>query len=156
VNRPTVVIGIPADVVDGRTVTGLIDVVPDAPFALGGVTVAAIVASEDDAAIVLDAVLRGASAIIDMRLDAVAEARFLDQLGRIADVRRGLGQLAETEDYRLLDLLKQGLSLGAAAGRLGMSRRTADRRMATLRSTLGVTTNAEAVARLNPRSAADR
>jgi DNA-binding CsgD family transcriptional regulator len=49
------------------------------------------------------------------------------------------------EQRELLALLADGLSLGDAAQRLHLSRRTADRRLAAARATLGASTTAEAV-----------
>jgi DNA-binding NarL/FixJ family response regulator len=48
---------------------------------------------------------------------------------------------------RLLELLGRGLSVGEAATRLHLSRRTAERRLAEARAALGAATNAEAVLR---------
>jgi DNA-binding CsgD family transcriptional regulator len=55
------------------------------------------------------------------------------------------------EQRRLLDLLREGVSVRAAARRLHMSRRTAERRLADAREILGAATNAEAVVRSQPR-----
>ena len=51
----------------------------------------------------------------------------------------------DPEQRRLLELLAEGLSVAAAARRLYVSRRTADRRLASARALLGVRSNAEAV-----------
>jgi DNA-binding CsgD family transcriptional regulator len=50
------------------------------------------------------------------------------------------------EERRLLDLLGDGLSLGEAAARLHLARRTADRRLSAARQRLGVSSNGAAVA----------
>ena len=50
------------------------------------------------------------------------------------------------EEAELLRLLARGLSVSAAAEQLGLSRRTATRRLAGARQRLGVRSNAEAVA----------
>ena len=75
----------------------------------------------------------------------------------VADLRR-LGPIRVVRDrpdsrppslpgqaQAVLALLAEGLSLGAAADRLGLSRRTADRRLAEARRALGVSTTAEAL-----------
>jgi DNA-binding CsgD family transcriptional regulator len=59
------------------------------------------------------------------------------------DVERAL----DDEQRRLLELLGRGLSVVEAAGRLHLSRRTAERRLAQARSILGAATNAAAVLR---------
>ena len=57
-------------------------------------------------------------------------------------------RVALTPDARaLLALLSEGFTLGAASARLGISRRTADRRLAEARRALGAERTAEAVAR---------
>lgn len=54
-----------------------------------------------------------------------------------------------TEDERgLLNLLGEGLSVSAAARRMHLSMRTAERRLAEARAALGVATNAEALRRV--------
>jgi DNA-binding CsgD family transcriptional regulator len=61
---------------------------------------------------------------------------------------RAADRVALTSDARaLLSLLSDGLTLGEASARLGISRRTADRRLADARRALGAERTAEAVAR---------
>jgi DNA-binding CsgD family transcriptional regulator len=75
----------------------------------------------------------------------------LRRLGPIRVVRAPedlpAGQDAELgpEERALLNLLAQGMALGSAAASLHMSRRTADRRLARVRSLLGVATTSEAL-----------
>ena len=52
----------------------------------------------------------------------------------------------DPEERRLLDLLGEGVSLGEAAGRLHVARRTADRRLASARERLGAASNGAAIA----------
>jgi DNA-binding NarL/FixJ family response regulator len=52
------------------------------------------------------------------------------------------------EQQALLELLAEGESLTGAAGRLGVSRRTATRRLAAARTALGARTTAEALAQI--------
>jgi DNA-binding CsgD family transcriptional regulator len=51
------------------------------------------------------------------------------------------------DQLRLLDLLREGMSVREAARRLHISHRTAERRLAEAREALGAATNAEAVVR---------
>lgn len=51
----------------------------------------------------------------------------------------------DLEQQQLVDLLAQGMPLSRAASTLYLSRRSADRRLAAVRRTLGVETTAEAV-----------
>ena len=61
--------------------------------------------------------------------------------------RRHLEGALDDEQRRLLRLLCHGLSVAEAARRLHLSRRTAERRLASARAALGAATNAEAVLR---------
>ncbi len=63
-------------------------------------------------------------------------------------VVEGLGETgAMPPDARaLLSLLAEGVTLGEAAERLGMARRTADRRLAQARSAIGAERTTEAIA----------
>lgn len=56
------------------------------------------------------------------------------------------GDLVDDDGAAILRLLADGLTLGQAATRLGLSRRTADRRLAAAREALGARSTAEAVA----------
>jgi DNA-binding NarL/FixJ family response regulator len=60
---------------------------------------------------------------------------------------RDLERALDDEQLRLLQLLCHGLSVTEAARRLNLSRRTAERRLASARAALGAATNAEAVLR---------
>ena len=78
--------------------------------------------------------------------------RFFEDLRRCGPVDYLRGDAATSplseEQRRLLELLRDGASLGEAADRLHVSRRTADRRLAAARKALGVKTTAEAITRL--------
>jgi DNA-binding NarL/FixJ family response regulator len=111
------------------------------------------VASAEDAAAALLAAVAGAGLVVAGR----AEREILD---RLCDDLRRLGRLDHrtassprsprltSEERALVDLLLDGLTLGAAAKRLSISRRTADRRLASVRRKLGVRTTAEALVAL--------
>lgn len=111
------------------------------------------IASNEDAAAALLAVVAGAGVVAFGCADR-------DVLDRLCDDLRRLGRLDHrpsstplppslTSDERALaEHLLDGLTLGEAARRVNISRRTADRRLASIRRTLGVETTAEALARL--------
>jgi DNA-binding CsgD family transcriptional regulator len=95
----------------------------------------------------------------------VAATGSREVIDRLCDDLRRLGPLdhrinssggepaLSAEERALLDRLLAGDSLGQAAAAVHMSRRTADRRLASARTALGVTTTAEllaAAARLRP------
>jgi DNA-binding NarL/FixJ family response regulator len=107
------------------------------------------VGSASEAAAVLMAVARGVAVVVDLRLDGPAADQFLDDLSRIADVREDLDVdvdvALDPEHEELLDALVAGLTLTAAADRLGWSRRTATRRLRDARERLGATSTVEAL-----------
>lgn len=118
-----------------------------------------VVATADDAAAALLAVLAGSGVLVDGRADR-------DVLDRLCDDLRGLGRLEHRLERRsgrsltpeqraLLAALADGSSLGEAAASLHLSRRTADRRLAAARSALGAATTSEALARF-ARTGAER
>lgn len=87
---------------------------------------------------------------------AVAERpvidRFVDDLRRLGRVDHRVGEPAPgptlpADARAILGLLAEGHSLGEAAAILGLSRRTADRRLALAREALGVERTTEAIAR---------
>jgi DNA-binding NarL/FixJ family response regulator len=119
--------------------------VPNEPYALDHLTVLAVVSSIATAVTVLRAVLRGASATVQIRLPPSEASWFTDQLERVADVTIEAARPIDTEQTALLGLLGKGMTLGAAAAQLGMSRRTADRRLAAARNSLAAKSTAEAV-----------
>jgi DNA-binding NarL/FixJ family response regulator len=115
-----------------------------------------VVASAEDAAGALLAAVGGAGLVVAGRADR-------DVLDRLCDDLRRLGRLDHrtattprqprltTGERALAELLLEGLTLGEAARRLSLSRRTADRRIASVREKLGVDTTTEALVRLGSR-----
>jgi DNA-binding NarL/FixJ family response regulator len=108
------------------------------------------VVSEDDAAYALLAAARGAGVLVSIEHSDLLERFYedLSRLGRVEIVRPSepderIARLTP-EQARLLELLSEGRSLGQAASELYISRRTADRRLASARACLGVRTTAEA------------
>jgi DNA-binding NarL/FixJ family response regulator len=116
------------------------------------------VADADDARRALLAALAGAGLIVAVTADREIVDRFLDDLRRLGPVDHvtpgaALPARLDAEQRALLGLLAEGLTLGEAAPQLGLSRRTADRRLAAARRILGVATTAEAIvtSRVAPR-----
>jgi DNA-binding NarL/FixJ family response regulator len=109
------------------------------------------VRAEEDAAAAALAAARGAGVVVLDGLVPEITERLVEDLTRFGrvEIRRPsepdpLGGLSQ-DQRSLLHLLAQGLSLGAAAAKLHLSRRTADRRLAAAREALGVRTTAEAL-----------
>jgi DNA-binding NarL/FixJ family response regulator len=118
---------------------------PSAVIYAGHVTTA------QDVEAALLAALRGAGIVAVLPHDPDLCASFFEDLRHLGPVeitderlQTPLARL-NPEQRLLLDLLAGGLSVTAAARRAHLSRRTADRRLATARAVLGVRTNAEAV-----------
>lgn len=114
-----------------------------------GVVCAGVVDDELDAAEALLAAIGGAGVVIEARADREVIDRLIDDLRRLGTVEHRIGEpempLLTTEERELLALLAAGTTLGEAASRLHLSRRTADRRLATARAKLGAASTAEAV-----------
>ena len=123
-----------------------LDEIPERPYSLAGTTVRAVVDSPAVASAVLRALARGADAVVELRMADTSE--FVDAAQRLADVSPPTPTLLARDQQELLALLAAGHTLSEAAGRLGMSSRTAHRRLGAARAVLGATTNAEAVASL--------
>lgn len=118
---------------------------------------ARVVALHDDVAAVVDLAVSGARVVACVPVTAseqtvdllVAELR---RIGEVHVVTSPPITRAVPDDARaLLNHLADGCSLGEAAAREHLSRRTADRRLAAARNALGVTSTAEAVAALRSR-----
>ncbi len=106
--------------------------------------------SPDDARRALLAAVAGAGLVVAATADRAIVDQFLDELRRLGPVEHvtpgaRLRARLDAEQRRLLGLLAEGLTLGEAAAQLGLSRRTADRRLAAARRVLGVSTTAEAI-----------
>lgn len=96
-----------------------------------------------DAEAALLAALDGAGLIVAARADREVIDRLVDDLRHVGPVEHRVDEPLATPtvppDARaLLGLLAEGHSLGEAAAILGLSRRTADRRLAMARAALGV------------------
>lgn len=109
-----------------------------------------VVADLEQAAAAVFAAVRGANVIVDARAPRHVVDQLCDDLRRLGSVEHWLaeekdGEVLTAEQRDLVLLLAEGLSLGHAARRLNVSRRTADRRLAAARQALGVSTTTEAV-----------
>jgi DNA-binding NarL/FixJ family response regulator len=78
--------------------------------------------------------------VLEQTLDRLGGFRWFDPAGEPAD-------RLSAEEHAIVAALAAGASGEDARQRLGFSRRTLSRRLATIRSTLGVSTTAEAVTR---------
>ncbi len=111
----------------------------------GGLYVAAVADLEAAQRAVLAALAGADLAVHCLAPDDVVDA-LVGDLTRLGTVRRVPPfPDVDEEDVALLALLREGRSLGEAATRLHLSRRTADRRLARARRTLGVRTTPEAM-----------
>ena len=117
-----------------------------------GVVCTGVVRDAGDAAEALLAAVAGAGLVVHAVAERDVIDRLVDDLRRLGPVDHrtsepepGPGWDLTDEERRLLDLLADGLTLGAAARHLNLSRRTADRRLASARSKLGVASSAEAI-----------
>jgi DNA-binding NarL/FixJ family response regulator len=112
------------------------------------------VETPEDAHAALLAAARGAGVVAVAGCEPRLLERFFEDLQRFGRVELRTDQAPEPpdplgcEERRLLELLARGVTLGEAAKRLHISRRTADRRLAAARTALGVRTTAEAVVAL--------
>ncbi|GAA1504886.1 hypothetical protein [Nocardioides humi] len=107
------------------------------------------VTDDATAALAVLAAVEGAGLLVDARAERATVDRLCDDLRRLGRLDHRIGDpgpLLSAVERRLLDLLSDGVGLGAAATRLHLARRTADRRLASARSTLGVETTTQAIA----------
>ena len=108
------------------------------------------VADADDAGRAVLAAVIGADVVVDACADREVIDRLCDDLRRLGTLEHRLGATANppvlTDDERaLMAHLLGGFSLGEAARALHLSRRTADRRLASARTKLGANSTSEAV-----------
>ena len=114
-----------------------------------GLVCAGAVTDAASAAEALLAAVAGAGLVLQAAAGRELVDRLVDDLRRLGPVEHRTSEPNDpgltAEERDLLGLLADGLTLGAAAERLHLSRRTADRRLACARAKLGVGTTAEAV-----------
>lgn len=136
-------------VAPGRTV---VDDLPPSPYDLRDHALVwpVVVRDAGECPAVLDALGRGVAVVvrIDDAVPSATAATFRDELQRAAEpaaLGKRAVELLSAEQLRLLDALARGATLVAAAEQLGLAPRSASRRLAEIRRTLGVATTAEAV-----------
>jgi DNA-binding NarL/FixJ family response regulator len=122
--------------------------VPDEPFSLSGVRAFAVVRDERDRDAVLVALARGADVVLAIDLPATRRVALLDDLARVAEVRNA--GLLTTEERAVVDGLVEGRTLTEVARSLGMSRRTATRRLAAAKVAFGAATTMELLLTVSP------
>jgi DNA-binding NarL/FixJ family response regulator len=125
-----------------------LEAVPDEPFSLSGVRAFGVVRSERDRDAVLLALARGADVVLAIDLPAESRVALLDDLARVAEVRKA-GTLT-TEERSVVDGLVEGRTLTEVARSLGMSRRTATRRLAAAKAAFGAATTMELLLAVSP------
>jgi DNA-binding CsgD family transcriptional regulator len=120
---------------------------PDEPWDLTRrrIACAGRIATRTDLEDALVAAARGASLVVEGPVPAELAAPLGEDLRRLGTVEHCCSTGLDTQQHRILTLLGEGLSVGEAAARLFISRRTADRRLAAARAALGVAKNNEAV-----------
>ena len=101
---------------------------------------------------VLLAVTRGIDVVVAVDLPGAQRSVFLDDLARAGDVTIGAPPqevpVLSGEEHAVLTGLADGRTLVEVAERLGMSRRTATRRLASAKAALGARTTMEALVAL--------
>jgi DNA-binding NarL/FixJ family response regulator len=107
-----------------------------------GLTSGAIAARLGLTCCTVESHIRSAREKLGARTRLQAAALMVATTPRVGDARN-----LRPEELRLLDLLSAGSSLAEAAAALHVSVRTAARRLAEIRASLGVRTTAEAVTR---------
>jgi len=120
------------------------------PAGAGPVVCAGVVASAEDAAEALLAAVAGAGLVVSAGADREVVDRLCEDLRRLGRLDHRVGEPGGSpgltlDERRLADLLLEGVTLGEAARRLNLSRRTADRRLSSVRRKLGVETTAAAL-----------
>lgn len=110
------------------------------------------IASRADAEAALLTALGGEGLVARATAPREIVDRLVDDLRRLGTVDHRIGQpdtvpVVQPEARAILGLLAEGHSLGEAAAILGLSRRTADRRLAEGRRVLGAQRTTEAIAR---------
>ena len=139
------------EIVAGFRVPIALDRSPASPIVCSGA-----VADEAGAAEALLAAIAGAGVVVDAVAERIIVDRLVDDLRRVGPVDHRIVDSAAdasgapavpSDACAILGLLAEGHSLGEAATILGLSRRTADRRLREAREALGVSRTTEAIAR---------
>jgi hypothetical protein len=131
--------------------------IPARPWDLAalGIVVAGPICPETDGDRLVDAVVRGAGAIVGFTVGERRSARLLDALRRVAPVLDHQGCHAlrlDVEQIRLLQELAAGASAREAAEAVHLSVRTAHRRLAEARAALDAPSTMAAAAQVQSAS----
>ena len=116
---------------------------PDEPFSLCGVRAYGVIHDERDRDAVLLALARGADVVIVIDLPAPRGPRCSTRSPESPSVR--IAGVLTTEEREVVDGLVQGQTLTEVARSLGMSRRTATRRLAAAKLAFGAATTMELI-----------
>jgi DNA-binding CsgD family transcriptional regulator len=112
-----------------------------------------VVASREDARAAVEALERGVGLIVAVAVEGRVRLALLEDLERAGRITPADGgHVLDDDQRRLLALLADGVTVAAAAQEAGVSRRTANRRLADARARLGVDTTVEAVVDRDRRS----
>jgi hypothetical protein len=146
----TIAIGTTTELRLGGLIAGRVPIplpVPDDPWALTGTLCSCEVVDDADHSNALDAAVRGADVVADVRPGRVAQ--FLEDIERLGVTvwHPPATDTTLAEWGPLLDALAAGATTEEAARRCHLSLRSAHRRLAVARTVLGVSTTAAAVAR---------
>lgn len=119
------------------------------PGSLSDVVLAGPVRTANDAGQVVLAAVAGAGLIAHAAADRDVIDLLCDDLRRFGRLDHRVGEdpaaALSAEERGVLEMLARGLTLGQAANRLHLSRRSADRRLASARQCLGAAHSGEAV-----------
>ena len=142
--------GDPADVsVPVGWSTIAIDEIPADPFDLSDrrIVVTAAVGDADCAAGALLAASRGCSIAASVTLPDAAREAFLDDLARLVSIEPSAasGATLAPDQVELLSRLAGGATVKHAADQLGLSRRSATRRLTDAKRVLGVSSTSAAI-----------
>ena len=122
-----------------------------APYRSGKVVRTGVVDGPASAEAALLAALKGQALVVRAAASREVTDRLIDDLRRLGQVDHRIGMPllpadVGSESRAILGLLAEGYTLGEAAHLVGISRRTADRRVAEARRALGVHRTTEAIA----------
>lgn len=149
----------PSDFVRSRPLAGYealssVEELPSEPYdlATSKVLLVTTVHALDEAPLILEAAVRRVDMVVALHLHRVEHRSFLDELERVADVHRldeprHLASSVGVEGRALLSLLAHGSDVERAGRILGMSRRTAYRRLDDLYVLLGAVSMNDAIVR---------
>ena len=109
------------------------------------------ISGDTDAGAVVLAALAGYGVLVEAPPGGDVVMRLVDDLRHLGPVVHRVAEPAprpalHAQGRWLLKLLAEGATLGEAAARIGIARRTADRRLAAARRELGATRTTEAIA----------